>query len=483
MEATKPPKVFISYSWSSKEHEEKVLELAESLVGNGIEVVLDKWELPEGEDKYKFMERSVNDKSIDKVIIISDKKYAEKADNREGGVGTETQIISPKLYEQFKEEEQKSRFVALAFENDEKGNPYLPTYYKHRIYIDFSREELRSENFEQLIRWIFNKPLYVKPELGKPPFYITSEDFISLNTQAKLKVYNDALHSNTKNAKGALTDYLETFASNLEKFKMEFESSENYYEKVVENIKQFVPYRDEFVDVTISALKYLDDETIAEAFHKYFEDILRYKLILNDQQYKDRKEFDNYQFILNELFLYFTAAVLKQHRFQLFDMFLSRKYYITNARDMEDGVYSYRILSGSPISFEVASSKKRRISYTADILIHNAKNRKILSIDIMQVDFILFIRSDITFEKNLPRWYPYTGVYIASRDPKFELFLRAESKRFFDDFKKCLGIEKLEDLIKIGEEFRQKQRRTFEFYGETLYPPSFMNLENLCKSK
>lgn len=222
MDVTKPPKVFISYSWSSKEHEEKVLDLAQSLLANGIEVVLDKWELPEGEDKYKFMERSVNDSSIDKVIIISDKKYAEKADNREGGVGTETQIISPKLYEQFNVEEQKSRFVALTFENDENGNPYLPTYYKNRIYIDFRSEELRSGNFEQLIRWIFNKPLYVKPELGKPPFYITSEYQISLNTQAKLKAYNDALHSNIKNAKGALTDYLETFSTNLSSFKMEY---------------------------------------------------------------------------------------------------------------------------------------------------------------------------------------------------------------------------------------------------------------------
>lgn len=44
------------------------------------------------------MESMVQDSSIDKVLIICDKGYKEKADDREGGVGTETQIITPTLY-------------------------------------------------------------------------------------------------------------------------------------------------------------------------------------------------------------------------------------------------------------------------------------------------------------------------------------------------------------------------------------------------
>lgn len=37
------PKLFISYSWSSSEHEEWVLELAENLIKDGIDIALDKW--------------------------------------------------------------------------------------------------------------------------------------------------------------------------------------------------------------------------------------------------------------------------------------------------------------------------------------------------------------------------------------------------------------------------------------------------------
>ena len=33
-----------------------------------------------------------------KGLIISDKKYADKANGRDGGVGTETQIISAEVY-------------------------------------------------------------------------------------------------------------------------------------------------------------------------------------------------------------------------------------------------------------------------------------------------------------------------------------------------------------------------------------------------
>ena len=37
------PKVFISYAWSSKEYQEKVLSLATDLIHDGIQVEIDRW--------------------------------------------------------------------------------------------------------------------------------------------------------------------------------------------------------------------------------------------------------------------------------------------------------------------------------------------------------------------------------------------------------------------------------------------------------
>ncbi|RZK14665.1 MAG: TIR domain-containing protein, partial [Flavobacterium sp.] len=92
-ETQKTPIVFISYSWSSPKHEDWVISLAERLMSDGVEVVIDKWNLKEGHDKYHFMESMVNSAEIEKVLLILDKKYSERADQKAGGVGTETQII------------------------------------------------------------------------------------------------------------------------------------------------------------------------------------------------------------------------------------------------------------------------------------------------------------------------------------------------------------------------------------------------------
>jgi len=51
------PKVFISYSWSSPTHQLLVKQWAEQLVADGIDVMLDIYDLKEGHDKYAYMER------------------------------------------------------------------------------------------------------------------------------------------------------------------------------------------------------------------------------------------------------------------------------------------------------------------------------------------------------------------------------------------------------------------------------------------
>ena len=109
------------------------------------------------------MESMVSDTEIRKVIIISDKKYAEKSNSRTAGVGTEAQIISPEIYANTAQ----SKFVVVVAEKDERGNAYLPLYYKSRIYIDLSNADGYAQNFEKLVRWIYDKPVDIRPEFGE----------------------------------------------------------------------------------------------------------------------------------------------------------------------------------------------------------------------------------------------------------------------------------------------------------------------------
>lgn len=164
------PKVFISYSWSSPQHEQWVLDLAERLSRDGVIVVLDKWDLKEGQDKHVFMEQMVNDAGIKKALVVCDSVYQTKANNRKGGVGTETQLISKEVYESTGQE----KFIPIIREYDSLGNPCIPHYMASRIYIDLSSDEKFEENYQKLIRNLYDKPSLKRPTLGTPPAYINA---------------------------------------------------------------------------------------------------------------------------------------------------------------------------------------------------------------------------------------------------------------------------------------------------------------------
>lgn len=137
-------KVFISYSWVPEENKQWVEKLAKKLENDGIEVVIDYKNLKLGYDKYTFMEKMVNDSSIDKVLIICNSEYKKKADARIGGVGDEATIITPQVYRQAEQE----KFIPVVCEKDANGEPYLPIYLASRMYADLTNF---SEGYKNLL--------------------------------------------------------------------------------------------------------------------------------------------------------------------------------------------------------------------------------------------------------------------------------------------------------------------------------------------
>lgn len=162
------PKVFISYSWSSSDYEKWVENFARRLMSDGVEVILDKWNLKEGQDKYVFMEKMVTSPHITKVLILSDEVYVQKANFRRGGVGVESQIISDSIYSKVNQE----KFIPIVTQLDSDGEPYLPLFLKNRIYINFASSESFNIEYEKLLRNIFNIPFSKKPKLGRPPTFL-----------------------------------------------------------------------------------------------------------------------------------------------------------------------------------------------------------------------------------------------------------------------------------------------------------------------
>ena len=250
--STTQPKVFISYSWTTPEHERWVVDFAERLSGDGIVVILDKWDLKEGQDKHKFMEQMVHDESIGKVLVICDRGYQAKGDDRKGGVGTESQLISKEVYENTAQE----KFIPIVREFDQHGNACMPHFMGGRIYIDLSSPEPFEENYQKLVRNLYDKPLLKRPPLGAPPAYITDEEQVQVRTTRKIAAIKDALIHDRSSANGLITDFVETFLSSLEEFRLSGGNVLGFDDKVVQSIERMLPLRNDFIDLTLLLFKY-----------------------------------------------------------------------------------------------------------------------------------------------------------------------------------------------------------------------------------
>ena len=473
------PKVFISYSWSSTEHEEKVLALANQLSSDGVHVVIDKWDLKEGQDKHAFMEKMVTDPSIQRVLVICDKAYAQKADERLGGVGTETQIISQDVYSKVSQD----KFLPIIFERDPAtGEPFRPTYMKGRIHIDLSTEENYASGYEQLIRNLYGKPLHKRPELGKPPTFLLETTTPVLTTTSKLHFFRDAVTKERAHAQGTLADYFDALS---EAFRAEtiteFKKEPPPDEQIVASIENFRPYRDEYVSLILFMGRFAFDAKYIAELGQGWERLIQITYSSPFTGYTELR--DNLAFILWEMFLYTTAAFIQAGRFEALQLLLERHYYMENEQFSHRGpLRSYPILDPGFRSLD--DWRKRRlglnwISLPSQMLKERMASGPIRFLQLMEADFILFVRYIVRQLDD--RWYPRTLVY-AENLPGFEQFQRARARVYFDRLKLALGASDLEQLLARVRASEANFPRMEGFWGSPQRYHQLMNLENLAKS-
>ena len=167
-DAVKPsatnPLLFISYSWDSSEHREWVIQLAAKLIRSGINVLIDVWDLPDyGDDLHKFMESGIRE--ADYVLLICTPAYARRANERQGGVGVESTIITGEFYDPQK----ATKFVPVVRSSSGDFLGSLPSYLKSRYAIDFSSDGQFGRSLEDLLRRLLKQPRYRRPDLGPLP--------------------------------------------------------------------------------------------------------------------------------------------------------------------------------------------------------------------------------------------------------------------------------------------------------------------------
>ena len=438
-------KVFISYSWSTPDHERWVLELAKELTQNGIHVELDKWDLREGHDTISFMERMVSSDEITKVIIVCDRQYVEKTDARQGGVGTEAQIISPELYSK----QGQDKFVAVIAERDEAGKPYVPVYYKSRMYIDLSQSERYSEEFEKLVRWVYGKPLHVRPEMGVAPSYVVEDSVESTaGTSSLAKRVVDAFRNGKEFRRGALGEYFEAYGDRVSGFRL-VNISQPIDELVVSAIESSIHARNEFFNVLDVVFRYNGAADSVVPLRRLFERLVNlYGPAKNVGSFYE-SEFDASRFLVHELFVGMVALLVREDQLEPLSILLNAPYYFAARLNQgsDKNHFSAIYENTESLDYRVRRLGLGRASLRADFLSNRCEGTSPKFEEMMQADFICWVNT----KASQGFWFPETLIYAARHRGAFEIFSRAASPIAMRRLLDVLGVSNITELQQMVE--------------------------------
>lgn len=440
--ANQTPKLFVSYRWSTPKHEEWVLELASTLRGHGIDVLLDKWHLKEGQDTFKFMESMVNDETVTKVLLICDNGYVERANSRTGGVGTEAQIVSAQVYAKSRQD----KFAAAVIDRDDGGNAILPTYMEGRLYFDFSEPTNYGATYKRVLRWCFGKPFHVAPIVGKPPSFL-SETFVG---NSSINLAASRLNSSTKLDSSRSIDSALNSLDVIEKasleLKLDIANDPEPDEKIYSTIQDSIPVLEQAFqafDVIIVTMHI--DQTV-DTIHSFLENLCG-----ESERFPERRTYssisnDALRFFSHACLVGFIAICLKRRRFDIAANLLRIPFFVTQHNYVTgksvDYTHFYNYLES------INELRKRRLnlnrfSIHADILKDCFARIGVISFaDFMEADFTLYMRylCSIQSGKQVSAWYPVSCIYAAQSDGSFSTYARCASKAVFDRFAPILEV-------------------------------------------
>jgi hypothetical protein len=461
------PKVFISYSWVVAD---KVRELAERLVANGIDVVIDIWDLKSGQDKYAFMEQCVNDTSIFRVLIICDESYMIKANDRKGGVGDETVIITPEIYGHVEQE----KFIPVLFEKDGEGKGFIPHFIKSRIYIDLSgNDEIYEREFEALLRNIHKKPLHAKPALGRCPDWLNIESVDFSAIRDITRQIRSATEGSSKAiflVKKAQDEIIRAARSyNLSEVK-------SYDDALLDVIDQLKLLRDVILDY-IDALIY-SGFNLSKIVVQLMQDLYN---SLNDTSTRQGSQSyikEAYSFFMWELFICIIATFLYYERYaEIYDV-LTSTFFLKKDQNDRLTVYEYDQFRGKCSTLEKVckpkSSTPNLFTLQGQLLIQRERKPIITVQSLTNADLLLYQLYPILAktEKKYLLWFPVSYIY---HEDAQELWLKLVSRKFCETVFPLFGVKTLVEL-KIAIE------KSNELCNRTGYQNSYDSPLRICDS-
>jgi TIR domain len=431
-ENSAPPRVFISYRWSNPDHEEWVLTFATSLRQSGVDVILDKWHLSEGQDTLTFMEGMVSDPSVTKVLMICDRGYVERANNRQGGVGTEAQIISPKIYEKA----DQNKFAAIVVELDVDGRPFLPHYMATRLYFDMSTEEAEATNFEKVVRWIFGKPFHPLPPIGERPGYLSDSHPTGRRLLLEGQRLRQIRHTRGTRPADTAASVLNGAVAGAADLIIPLRGVDNAEEVVYEAIRATFPMLEEINGAFVDLIRSGEPRT-ADIVHSFFEGLLALWEYAPLNTSFTRWDNDVLHFFGHECLVSFVGAAMQERDFHVAADILSMPFYKPRAHERTGEPVYYNSIRSYLESLRSRNDqlKLNRLSLHADLLLEHHEHSVISFTSFMEADITLYVRGLIAPKYG---WFPVSAVYLGRSFGALPTYVRATSTKFYERLKPLL---------------------------------------------
>lgn len=469
------PKAFISYAWTNLEFKDLVKEWVMRLLSDGVDVLFDQYTLKEGHDLNHYMEKMVADPSVTHVIIFCNAEYASKADSRSGGVGTESQIISNETYAKM----EQNKFIPVVCEFNESGEAILPVFLKGKVWINFSNEEHINNNWEQLIRTLWNRPAFEKPEVGQPPAYITDPQTYRVNKAiAAFRDLESAILADKKSAPLLREKFIGACVLQADELRVrKAPDLGKLSHQIVEDFKKLSEINKLIAEWVTLETRVTTNGACLRHIKSLLERLLALKGPPSDFGGYNEAWFDAYSLFTYECFMYVVAALIKTGDYEslkgvIHNHYLPPKSWANqNKLERFDAFYAHTSAITEALT-ETDPQKRRFNNQPAELLKRSANSQHICFHDVCEADALLFIVGTACGI----RWYPQTSYYWSmGSTSRFSLFLRASQK---SEFKLLAAVFD----VTSGEELR---RRLNERGESALGPgtnymssPSF-NIQNL----
>jgi len=442
------PKVFISYTWTNDEYIHRVVDFANRLRSDGIEVLLDQNDLKVGNDMNDYMEKCVTDKTVTNVLILLSPDYKEKADARTGGTGIETQIISGKVYQDVG----NTKFIPILFDKrDKPTKDSIPAYLSERFRLDFSDPDMFEANYVRLVRLLYGKDSFVKNPVGHKPDWVDQEEDNVSSRQIIKNIYLSA-HKEFGDEKAIPLSFLQ-LQNNASSITKETITKQITSSAFPTEYQSFFPLRSAYLEL-LGQLRF--DSGIGTYVHDFFEYLIKTERSIAQSSKNSMLTIFIHEIFIETIAILFLAKNLHAIFYLIYTPYLSYDSWSKKLDSFDESIYS---LSKSNIyeldkelgrllyeSKEPNSQGRHYLTGIGEYWRRNIPTDFLSSDDFANADVLL---TNLAISVCNSHWFPLTYIYLPNERSSWieEIGLKLKDARTSKQYYELLNSKSKDNII------------------------------------